>query len=213
MTFVAMCGVIVASFVTPAPQQVIGEASRIVYYHVPQAWVAVLAFAVAMVYSIRYLRGRRIVDDDRAKTAAALGLLFCILATVTGSIFARSYWNSFWNWDPREVSIFILLLIYAAYFALRGAVEVEERRASLAAVYSIFAFVTVPLLVFVLPRMVPGLHPGADVANEDAAFSMSPTVAAIFFTSLAVFSVLFVWMLRLATRLQAIVRAREEGDW
>lgn len=207
-----MCAVIVAMFVTPAPQQVIGESSRIFYFHVPQAWVSVLAFALAMVFSVRYLRSRQPADDDRARTAAALGLMFCLLATITGSLFARVYWGSFWNWDPREMSIFVLLLIYFAYFALRGAIEVEERRAALSAVYAVFAFVTVPLLVFVLPRMVPGLHPGANVANEDAAFSMSPTVAVIFFPALAVFTVLFVWIFTLASRIQALSRADEEKD-
>jgi heme exporter protein C len=86
--------------------------------------------------------------------------LFSILATVSGSIFAKLVWGSFWNWDPRETSILILLLIYGAYFALRSAIDDSERRQQLAAVYALFAFVTAPLLTFVVPRLYENsLHP------------------------------------------------------
>jgi heme exporter protein C len=88
------------------------------------------------------------------------GFLFSILATATGSIFAKVVWGSFWNWDPRETSILILLLIYGAYFALRSAIDDAERREQLAAVYALLAFVTVPLLIFVVPRLAESsLHP------------------------------------------------------
>ena len=208
--FAGMAVMITASFVTTAPQQQIGEASRIFYYHIPQAWICVLAFAMSMVYSIRYLKNRRPVDDDSAVTAASLGLLFCILATVTGSVFARITWGSFWNWDPRETSIFILLLVYGAYFALRGAVEVEEKRAALSSVYAIFAFVTVPFLIFVVPRLMPSLHPSDSVVDESLRFTMGPTVRMIFFGSLALFTALYMWMFSLARRIKTLQRARDE---
>ena len=212
LIFVVMAGVIVASFVTPAPQKVIGESSRIFYYHIPQAWICVIAFLISMIYSIRYLKSRRLEEDDRAAEAARLGFIFCVLATVTGSIFAKVTWGSFWNWDPRETSIFILLLIYGAYFALRGAIEIEEKRAALAAVYAIFAFLTVPFLIFVVPRIVPSLHPADSVLDENMKFTMGPTVRAIFFTSLAVFTVLFFWMFNLGKRVARVRRAQVEGD-
>lgn len=207
-----MSAVIVFGFITPMPQQQIGEASRIFYFHIPQAWICVIAFALAMIYSIRYLATKRISDDDKAATAAALGLVFCILATVTGSIFAKVTWGSFWNWDPRETSIFILLLIYGAYFALRGAVEVEDKRASLSAVYAIFAFVTVPFLIFVVPRVVPSLHPADSVINKNLKFTMGTQVRLIFFASLALFTVLFFWMFSMASRIQGMLRARDEKE-
>ncbi|MFZ5979978.1 MAG: cytochrome c biogenesis protein [Candidatus Zixiibacteriota bacterium] len=209
-----MAAVIIISYITPAPQQVIGEASRIFYYHIPMAWIAVLAFAMAMIYSLRYLKSKNFIEDNRAKYAAALGLLFSILATVSGSIFAKITWGSFWNWDPRETSIFILLLIYGAYFALRGAVEVEEKRATLSAVYAIFAFVTVPFLVFVVPRLVPSLHPADSVINSEMKFTMGPTVRMIFFASLALFTVLYLWLFNLACRVGLLYRKiiEEEMD-
>ncbi|MEA1980758.1 MAG: cytochrome c biogenesis protein, partial [candidate division Zixibacteria bacterium] len=115
LLFVGMGVMIYFSFATPAPQKMIGEASRVFYYHIPQAWICVLAFLMSMIYSIRYLKTKDINFDDKASEAARLGFIFCVLATVTGSIFAKVTWGSFWNWDPRETSVFILLLIYAAY--------------------------------------------------------------------------------------------------
>ena len=212
LVFVVMSAMIIASYLTPAPQQIIGEASRVFYYHIPQAWVCVIAFALSMIYSIRYLMKREAAEDDRAAVAAGLGLIFCILATVTGSVFAKVTWGSFWNWDPRETSIFVLLLIYGAYFALRGAIEVEERRATLSAVYSIFAFVTVPFLIFVVPRMVPSLHPADSIVDKNMKFTMGPSVRAIFFTSLALFSVLFFWMFNLGIRVQRMIRRDLEKE-
>ena len=210
LLFIAMAVVIVYSFITPAPQQIIGESSRIFYYHIPQAWVCVLAFLMSMIYSIRYLKSHNPADDDAAVNAAKLGFVFCFLATITGSIFAKVTWGSFWNWDPRETSIFVLLLIYGAYFALRGAIEVEEKRAALSAVYSIFAFVTVPFLIFVVPRMVPSLHPEDSVIASNMKFSMGPSVRTIFFSSLALFTVLYLWMFNLAQRIQRMVRVQME---
>ena len=218
LVFLVMSAVMVAGFLTPAPQQQIGEASRIFYFHVPQAWISVVAFAMSAVYSVRYLRSRsgdnpNMHMDDAAMISAALGFVFCVLATLTGSMFAKVAWGSFWNWDPRETSIFVLLLIYAAYFALRNAVEDDEKRASLASVYAVFAFVTVPFLVFVLPRVTPSLHPEASIVDTNLKIQMTTPVASVFFSSLAVFTALYFWMFSLAKRTWRIQRKRQEAEF
>ncbi|MCX8010411.1 MAG: cytochrome c biogenesis protein, partial [Ignavibacteria bacterium] len=102
------------------------DKAKIIFFHVPTAWLTVIAYLIAMFYGIRYLRKKEIYDDIKSVTSAALGFVFCILATVTGSVWAKFTWGSFWHWDPRETSIFILLLIYGAYFALRSALDGEE---------------------------------------------------------------------------------------
>src|SRR5205823_6457108 len=76
-----------------------------------------------------------------------------------GAIFSKGMWGAYWNWDPRQTSIFFLLLVYAAYLTLRGAVDDPARRARLAAVYGLFAAAVTPLLVFVVPRIFFSLHP------------------------------------------------------
>jgi heme exporter protein C len=153
-------GVAVAMFLVVPQYEGLGNAGRIVIMHVPTAWVAVLAFTVSAIYSGLYLWKQKPEHDDYALAAAEGGFLFTLLATVTGMIFSQVVWGTYWNWDPRQTSIFILLLIYAALFALRGSLEDATRRRRLSAVYSLFAFVTVPFLFFVAPRIADStLHP------------------------------------------------------
>jgi len=176
------------------------ENAKIIFFHVPTAWITVIAFLMGTIYSIQYLRKKNLDDDAKAYTAAQLGMVFCILATITGSVWAKFAWGSFWSWDPRQTSIFALLLIYGALFALRSAVEQEEKRASLSAVYSIIAFVTVPFFIFIMPRIMTGLHPGsADDTNAGPIvdFKMNSNMLLIFFLSLIGFTILYFWMWRL----------------
>ena len=208
--FVWMLGVIWAAFYWVHPAEgVIGESSRIVFFHVPTAWICVLAFFVSCVYSIKYLMRRDPADDIRAAVASRLGLLFAVLATVTGAIFAKIMWNSYWNWDPRQTSITILLLIYAAYFALRSAVPDPERRAALAAVYAILAFFTVPFLVFVVPRIYWSLHPDTIIntrGTNDFDFRYTTALMA----SLAGFTGLSAWIYSIECRVERIWHRRQE---
>jgi heme exporter protein C len=155
-----MAGVIISMFLLVPQHQGLGDAGRIIIMHVPTAWVSVVAFAVSAVYSGLYLWRERTSDDDYAVAAAECGFLFTLLATLTGAIFSQIIWGVYWNWDPRQTSIFVLLLIYAALFALRAALDNPQQRRKLSAVFALFAFVTVPFLFFVAPRMADStLHP------------------------------------------------------
>lgn len=202
----AMAVIIWAAFLWARPaENFVGESSRIVFFHVPTAWVATLAFLLAAVYSALYLKRRRVEDDEAAAGAARLGIVFCTLATITGSIFAKVMWNSYWNWDPRETSIVLLLLVYGAYLGLRGAVEDPERRAALSAAYALVAFVTVPFLMFAVPRMYASLHPDT-VINARGKVEMSSDIRTVFFSSTAAFTALFFWMYRLDRKASRLVR-------
>jgi heme exporter protein C len=210
LLFVWMAVVIWAAFFyAPSALGFQGESSRIVFFHVPTAWVATLAFLVSCIASIRYLHRRDPAADVAAEASAALGLLFAILATVTGSIFARIMWGSYWNWDPRETSITFLLLIYAAYFALRSAVQDPERRATLAAVYAILAFVTVPFLVFVVPRVYWSLHPDT-IINTQGRMKMDSRMFQVLMASLVGFTGLFAWLYTIECRIARIRLARQQ---
>lgn len=176
------------------------EKAKIIFFHVPTSWLTVIAFFMSTIYSIKYLRKKDLKDDLKAYSAAQLGIVFCILATVTGSIWAKFSWGSFWHWDPRETSIFILLLIYGAFFALRSAIETEEKRASLSSVYLIISFLTVPFFIFIMPRIMTGLHPGsADDTNAGPVvdFKMNANMMLVFYISLAAFTILYFWMWKL----------------
>ena len=189
------------------------EKARIIFFHVPTAWLSVVGFIASFVFGIKYLKTRNIEDDVRSASSAGIGFLFCFLATVTGAIWAKVSWGTFWNWDPRETSIFVLLLIYGAYFALRSAVEVEEKRATLAAVYSIIAGVTMPFFIFVMPRILASLHP-EPLINTQGKVHMNATMLVVFFSSLIGFTGLYYWMwkLHVRTQLMHINRSHPTGD-
>lgn len=184
------------------------EKARILFFHVPMAWVTTLAFIMSLVFGIRYLSTKELGYDIKSSASAGLGLLFCILATLTGSLWAKFNWGSFWNWDPRQTSIFVLLLIYGAYFALRSAVEGEEKKAALSAVYSIIAGVTVPFFIFVMPRLVEGLHPNEAFVSQGK-ITMNTAMLVIFLGSLAGFTGLYFWMLNIKVRIENIHGRKE----
>lgn len=181
----------------------LGENAKIIFFHVPTAWLTVIGFLLATVYSIKYLRKKNLDDDLKAYTAAQLGMVFCLLATLTGAVWAKFAWGAFWHWDPRETSVFVLLLIYGAMFALRSAVENEEKRATLFAVYNIIAFLTVPFFIFIMPRIMAGLHPGSaddTTSGPVVNFHMNANMQLVFFLSLIAFTILFFWMWRTGAR-------------
>lgn len=192
-----MSAVIIAVWVMEPPQNQLGEVSRLFYFHIPAAWVTVLAYFVAMRQSVLYLRRKELLYDVKASSAAELGTLFCILATITGSIFAKMTWGSFWNWDPRQTSILILLLIYGAYLALRSAVREPERKAALSSVYCIFAFPAAVFLVFVTPRVYQSLHPADSIIDASGRIQMPAPILVTFLASLVCFTLIFIWMHRL----------------
>ncbi len=210
-----ICGVLlvavtVMAFSFPPPQAEIGDASRIFFYHVPAAFVAFVAYIVAAVLGVLYLRNRRSRFDHQAAAAAEIGLTFTVIATMTGAIFAKVTWGMYWNWDPRQTTIVIVLLIYGAYFALRQAVTEPDTRARLSAVYIILAGLLAPLLFFVLPRLYPSLHPKDTLVASGGGFTMTPPVATTFAASLVGFLLLFVWMFQLASRAARITN--EPGE-
>lgn len=205
LILVIISGVLVAGILVPIPNiPSLGDKARIIYLHVPMSWIAVLAFLISMINSIRYLKTRDLQKDITAYSSAEIGFLFCILATVTGSLWAKFNWGSFWNWDPRQTSIFILLLIYGAYFSLRSAIENPEQKAKLSSVYSIIAFVTVPFFVFIMPRIVESLHPEDAIINSQGKITMNPVMLSIFLTSLAGFTLFFFWVLNLKVRVEKL---------
>ena len=189
---------------------VLEETTRVLYFHIPAAWVTVLALGWSMIHSALYLWKRDLRHDDHASAAAELGLLFCFVATISGSIWAKAMWGSYWNWDPRETSIFFVLLLYGAYLALRGSIEGDERRARLSAVYSMVAFVAVPPLMFIVPRIYSTLHPDP-IINTQGKIDMDPMIRTGFFSMLIGFTFLFQWLQSLRVRVTRLERRHADA--
>lgn len=142
-----------------APDEItMGNVQRIFYFHVGSAWTAAATFFIALVAGILHLRRPSKRLDIISLASVEIGIVFTTMTIVSGSVWGRPAWNTFWIWSPRLTSITVMWLVYVAYLMLRGAIEDEERRGRFAAVYVIAAFVTV-ILTYASVRLLRDIHP------------------------------------------------------
>ncbi|MGD1997273.1 MAG: cytochrome c biogenesis protein CcsA [Anaerolineae bacterium] len=197
-----------------APREVtMGDVQRIFYFHVSSAWVGFFAFFVTFLAGVAYLaRGER-RWDVLALSSVEIGLTFITMTLITGSLWARPVWGTYWTWEPRLTISAVQLLIYIAYGMLRTAIDSAERRAQFAAVYGVVAFVTVPLSWFAI-RWWRTIHP--DVLTGGEGMAMTPRMVRTLLVSLATFTLLYVTLLRQRVRLEraadALTRLRLQVD-
>jgi heme exporter protein C len=194
-----------------------GIAARIIFFHVPCAVYSSIAYLVATWYAVKYLwllgdknkSSAALADTDfKSSAAMELGFLFCILATITGSIFAGVQWGSFWNWDPRETSIVIMLLLYASYLLLRTAFTTDPaKRARLSAVYAVIAVIPSIFLIWVVPRVLQTMHPTTTLSNPA---NTSLSYKLVLYPSFIAFTMLFIWLMQLRVSTLKLTEARRE---
>jgi heme exporter protein C len=118
---------------------------RIIFFHIPSAITSFLAFTLTLAFSILYLTKNEMKFDVYAVSSAKAGIFLITAAMISGSIWAKVTWGSYWNWDPRETTVLILWFVYAAYFALRESIEFREVKARNSAILAIFGYITIPL--------------------------------------------------------------------
>ena len=203
------------AFLYAPPAKILGDSSRIFYFHVPCSWGAVLAFTVAGIFSIAHLadsKGRFSLLDEKAYNSASIGLLYTILATISGSIWSKISWGSYWNWDPRQTSIAILFLIYIAYFSLYSALKDNQNKGKIAAVYLIFAMITVPFFVFIVPRIYPSLHPDP-IINKQQKMQIDSQMRITLLVSVLSFTMLYAYLMGILNRISRLdFKLKEKYD-
>lgn len=192
-------------FFTPV-EAVMGPVQKVFYFHVASAWAGMLSFILAAAAGAAYLITRRIKWDWLSLSAVEVGLVFSLIAILSGMVWAQPIWNTWWVWDPRLTTTAIMELIYLAYFILRSGLDTPEAKARLGAVYAIVGVITVPLTFFSI-RLFRTIHPVVIAPTDSGtAFNMSPRMLTAFITSLVVFTVLLadlVWNRYRLARLQA----------
>lgn len=209
-----MAGVLLAGFLGEIPRisAILGQSARNLYFHVPMWYGLMVGAAVSAVYSGRHLASGRIEHDIRAEQAALVSTLFGLLGLFTGMVWARFTWYEgagiWWNWDPKQTMAATLLLIYGAYFVLRSALADERVRGRIAAVYNLFAVVTVPFLLYVLPRQMDSLHPGAE--GSPTFGDLAPVMRIVFYPAILGFLALWWWIYTQRVRLRLAERRLDE---
>jgi heme exporter protein C len=199
---VAMTVSLYLVFVYVPTERTMGIVQRIFYFHVPSAWVGFLAFLVAFVAGIAYLARRDWRWDTVGTASIEIGIVFSTIALVTGSLWARPTWNTWWTWDPRLTTTLILWIYYVSLLLLRQMVENEERRALFSAVLSIVGFVNVPI-VFLAIRLWRTIHP---VLFTSEGFALESSMLLTLLVALLTFTLLYLCLLWLRVR-QEYLRA------
>ena len=199
-------------FYAPVEQEM-GVVQKVFYFHVAAAWTGMLGFTVASIAAIAYLRTSNLKWDVAGVAGVEIGMVFMAIAIISGSIWARPIWNTWWTWDPRLTTTLVMELLYAAYFLLRNGVDDLTRRARYAAVYAIAGFASVPL-TFISIRIFRTIHPVlvGPGSSGTGVFAMTDKMLIAFFSSLAAFSLVFIalyWHRVRIGQLQSAIRELE----
>jgi len=203
--------VIAGGLLFEAPQlPVIRETVRNIYFHVGMWFSMMFILFMSLFFSLRYLRYFRPDDDLKAATAVKTGLVFGTLGLLTGMIWAQNTWGSYWVNDPKLNGAAVGMLTYLAYMVLRGSVDEHDKKARLAAVYNIFAFVLFFVFIMILPRLSQGsIHPGIEGNPALSAGDLDPRMRKVFFPAIAGWMIMAWWLFRVYYR---ILRLRKNID-
>jgi heme exporter protein C len=192
---------IVAIFLVAPTEETMGDAQRIVYIHVSVAWMGLASFVFMATTGGLYLARRNLAWDHWSQAALEIGWLCCSLTLATGSLWAHSAWNTWWTWDPRLTTAFVLWAMYSAALVLRSGVDDPHRRARIGAVVAIIGALDVPLVVMAT-RWFRGIHPKSP--------HMEPAMQLVLLVSVVCFTVFFTTLLFLRRRQLQLADALEE---
>ena len=183
---------------------IVNESIRGLYFHVPMWFGMVVLFMMSTWKAIRYLKSGNPTDDLQSKEFASTGIVFGLLGNLTGMIWANYTWGSPWHGDPKQNGAAIALLVYFAYFILRGSVSNEDQRARLSAVYNIFAFAAMIPLIFIIPRLTDSMHPGNGGNPGFNMYDLDNRMRLVFYPAVAGWILLGFWITSLFIRLRTI---------
>ncbi len=183
---------------------IVNETIRGLYFHVPMWFTMIALFGVSTYQAIKYLIKPSRVADIISVQYANAGIIFGLLGIFTGMIWANYTWGSPWHGDPKQNGAAITLLVYFAYFILRGSIENDEQKARLSAVYNIFAFVAMIPLIFIIPRMTSSMHPGNGGNPGFNMYDLDNRMRLVFYPACIGWILLGVWIASLRTRIKIV---------
>ena len=188
-------------------RSILYESVRNLFFHVPMWFTMIALMGIAFWQSIKVLGNTDLERDRAARSAVQVGLLFCGLGLVTGAVWARATWGAFWTNDVKLNGAAVTALIYLAYLVLRGSIPDLYKRARLAAIYNIFAFVLLVLFLFVVPRLneIDSLHPGNGGNSGFNDLDLDNRLRIVFYPAVAGWVMLGIWMVDLRTRTARLI--------
>ncbi|MCX8491924.1 MAG: cytochrome c biogenesis protein CcsA [Cyclobacteriaceae bacterium] len=189
---------------------IVNETIRALYFHVPMWFGMVAMFLVSTYHAIQYLRNSATIHDTYSISFARVGLTLGLLGIVTGMIWANYTWGSPWHGDPKQNGAAIALLVYFAYFILRGSVANQEQKARLSSVYNIFAFAAMIPLIFIIPRMTSSMHPGSGGNPGFNMYDLDSKMRMVFYPAVIGWIAMGTWIASLLVRTNVLTEKLEE---
>jgi heme exporter protein C len=191
---------------------ILNETIRNVYFHVP-LWFAMMVLMIgSAIFSLKYLRNGLEKHDFFAVSLAQVATVFGILGFITGAFWGNYTWGDPLPRDPKIIAVEVGLLIYAAYFVLRGSFDDGQRRARLSAIYNIFAFASFMPLVWILPRLTDSLHPGNGGNPAFGKYDMNNEMRMVFYPAIIGWIILGTWMSTITYRYRILQNKLEENN-
>ncbi|MCP4459420.1 MAG: cytochrome c biogenesis protein CcsA [Cytophagales bacterium] len=189
---------------------ILNETIRNLHFHVPMWFGMIFLFTASVIQAVKYLATGNGQYDLIGVRLAEVGLFFGILGLLTGMIWANFTWGSPWSGDPKQNSAAIGMLIYLAYFVLRGSISDEQMRARISAVYNIFAFAALIPLLFILPRLTDSLHPGNGGNPGFNSYDLDSQLRLVFYPAVLGWTLLGFWIATVKIRISKIEKTRED---
>ena len=204
----------IAGLLADVPRlNILNETVRNIFFHVPMWFGMVLLFGISLYHAIRYLQNPILDNDSKSVEFANVGTVFGILGILTGMLWANYTWGSPWHGDPKQNGSAIALLVYMAYFVLRGSIDNrEQKKARLSAVYNIFAFPAMIPLIFIIPRLQDSLHPGSGGNPGFNVYDLDNRLRLVFYPAVIGWFAIGVWIATLRIRYRALVEQNLEID-
>lgn len=202
---------VIGGFLFEVPRlNIVNETIRSLYFHVPMWFSMVFMFMASTYYAILYLRKPQSTYDIHSIAYASVGLVLGILGIITGMIWANYTWGSPWHGDPKQNGAAIALLVYLAYFILRGSVSNPEQKARLSAAYNVFAFAAMIPLIFIIPRMTSSMHPGSGGNPGFNMYDLDSKMRMVFYPAVIGWILMGTWISTLLIRIQLVKEKIED---
>jgi heme exporter protein C len=195
----------IAGFLSSVPElPILYESIRNLYFHVPMWFGMIVLFSVSVYHSIKYLSTSNQDHDLKAVESINVGVIYGILGIITGAIWAKFTWGQAWSFDVKQNFAAIALLLYFAYLVLRNAIDEEQKRAKISAIYNIFAFPMMVVLLFVLPRLSDSLHPGNGGNPGFNSYDLDSRMRAVFYPACLGWILIGYWIYTILYRVRSL---------
>lgn len=192
---------------------ILNETIRNLFYHVPIWFAMLFQMGLSVVYALKFLSNSKLENDVVSNQAAQVGLFFSVPGLLTGCMWAKFTWGTWWTFeDPKLNGVAIAVLIYLAYFILRSSIPDSQKRARIAAVYNVFAFVMMFVFIMILPRLTDSLHPGNGGNPAFGKYDLNNNMRLVFYPAVIGWILISLWILDIKKRMNKLSNLHNDEE-